>query len=245
MQNSELKEQIKNDKKDLFLATVIHDLKNPLIAQIRSLELLRKGFWGKLNNEQNDILDIIIESSNFMKELLYSLLETFKIKNCITKLAPETFNINELINLCINEYKVLAQGNDIKIVYKSTSHNVYILADKALMRRVISNLLDNSIKYGFNNTEINIELKETSEKILIRIKNTGYKLTDNSKKLIFNKYFSGVNYNNTGIGLGLYYCKNVIEAHNGQINVISNGNINEFLVEIPKIFSGEEYLNFV
>ena len=108
MRNISLNEITQKEQKDLFWATVVHDLKTPLVAQIRSLELLRKEYWGKINNEQKKILDIIIESSDFMKEMLYSLLETSKIENGFAKLNIEYFNINQLIELCINEYKNLA-----------------------------------------------------------------------------------------------------------------------------------------
>jgi signal transduction histidine kinase len=245
MQNTNFNEKTLKEQKELFTATVIHDLKTPLNAQIRSLELLKKGYWGKLNNGQKEILDIIIESSVFMKEMLYSLLEILKLENNFTKLNPETFDINQLMELCINEYKPLALLNNIFISYKHVKKE-YISADKNLVRRIITNLLDNSIKYGFKNTTVYIATEENEKNIIINFKNTGYKISDSDKVHIFDKFssFSELN-QKPGIGLGLYYCKKAAEAHNGTIELVSDGNTNEFIVKLPKEYNENNYLNFV
>ena len=243
MNNTETKEEQKNN---LLTATVIHDLKTPLIAQIRSMELLRKGYWGELNKAQDDILDVIIESSNFLKEMLYSLLDVLKFENGLGQINPQEFNLNELILLCINEYKTLAAAKNIKIIFNSANDSHLLTADKNLIRRVIMNLTDNSIKYGLNDSDVIISTEEKADFLIMKFKNTGFEITQETKAHIFEKFVSGNNFKqNPGTGLGLYYCKKAIEAHNGEIELISKGNSNEFIVKLPKEYISKSYLNFV
>lgn len=246
MQNTDSTKITQKEQKDLFMATIVHDLKTPLIAQKRSLELLRNEYWGKLNDEQKEILDIVLESSNFMKEMLYSLLDIFKLENNFAKLTPETFNINQLTELCINEYKFLAASKSIYIIYKCNNKTKMIYADRNLIRRLITNLLDNSIKYGFKGTTVYISTEENENNIIFKIKNTGFKISNKEKSHIFDKFssFSKLNHK-PGTGLGLYYCQKVIEAHNGKIELCSENNINEFIVNIPIQYSGGNFVNFV
>ena len=84
MQNTDLEKHIESQK-ELFLATLTHDLKTPLQAQIKSLELLSNGNFGMINKSQKEIVDMIIESSVFMREMLYSVLLTYKYENVLAK----------------------------------------------------------------------------------------------------------------------------------------------------------------
>ena len=74
-------EKTLENQKSLFLATLSHDLKNPLQAQISTLELFNKGAFGELNNTQKEILEMMLESSKYMREMLYTLLKTGKDNN--------------------------------------------------------------------------------------------------------------------------------------------------------------------
>ena len=82
-------------KKNLFLATLSHDLKNPLQAQISTLELFNKGAFGELNNTQKEILEMMLESSKYMRTMLYSLLKTCKENNGIIYLEKKYFDIKK------------------------------------------------------------------------------------------------------------------------------------------------------
>jgi two-component system phosphate regulon sensor histidine kinase PhoR len=76
---------------------------------------------------------------------------------------------------------------------------------------------------------------EDEKFIFIKIKNTGFNISDNIKEHIFEKYVSKASLNNnTGSGLGLYYCKTVIEAHKGKISLNTEPNTNEFIIQLPK-----------
>lgn len=244
-QNIDAEKQLEAQK-ELFLATLTHDLKNPLQAQISSLQLLSKGKFGNITDSQREILDIVIESASFMREMLHSILSTYKYENGMVKLNKTSFDINELIHICMEEAKFLAQEKNISIEYINKSDNSILYADESQIRRVIANMLNNSINYAYKNTNINITFFNKTDKFLIKIKNKSEPIPENMKSRIFEKYVAGTNSNiKRGIGLGLYFCKKVIDAHNGNIILNANGMENEFVIELPKVDNGQLVVNFM
>ena len=234
-----LAQNIDNDKKleaqkELFLATMTHDLKNLLQAQISSLQLLSKGKFGAVSENQKEILGMINESASFMREMIYSILSTYKYENGMVRLNKINFNIDELIQICIEESQFLAQEKDIVIEYKKKSDLSVVNADEGQIRRVISNILNNGINYAYKNTKIIVTTFEDQDNIYIKIKNVSEPIPENMRKRIFDKYVVGTGANKIrGIGLGLYFCKKVIDAHNGRIFLNAYDENNEFVIELP------------
>lgn len=233
-QNIDAEKQLELQK-ELFIATLTHDLKNPLQAQISSLELLSKGTFGQITDSQKDIINMILESAGFMHEMLYSILATYKYDNGMVKLNKEVFDIEQLLKICIKEAFYLAKKKNIEIEYKSIITNTNLFADESQIRRVIANLLNNAINYADKNTKILIEILEDENFSMLKIKNISKAIPNNIREHIFDKYVSGSEMNKQrGIGLGLYFCKKVMEAHNGTITLNSYDKYNEFLICIPK-----------
>lgn len=216
------------DKKELFFATLAHDLKNPVQAQLLSLKMLIGGAFGDLNPKQKEILDILLESSNYMHNMLVSLLNSYKIDNGGIRLDKKEFFIDDLVQNCINETKAFAQSKDIKVIYEPCQKIIY--ADNIQLRRVISNLLNNSLNYSFKNSNLVISTSVDSENIKFCFANKSPEIPKEIKEYIFEKYVSGTL---TGIGLGLYLSRRVVEAHNGKIYLEANGTSNKFIFEIP------------
>ena len=217
------------DKKELFFASLAHDLKNPVQAQLLSLKMLSDGAFGKLNSSQKDILNIILESSNYMHNMLISILNSYKFDNCIIYLAKKEFSVDELIENCINEIKTFAESKNLNIIYKPCGAQIF--ADAIQLRRVISNLLNNSITYSFKDSNLTISILTNENNIIFSFENTSPEIPDDIKEHIFEKYVSGAS---TGFGLGLYFSKQVVEAHNGKIYLECQGTSNKFIFEIPK-----------
>lgn len=174
---------------------------------------------------------MINESSSFMREMIYSILSTYKYENGMVKLNKVNFNIDELIKTCIEEAQFLAQEKNIVIEYKRDSDISIVNADEGQIRRVLSNILNNGINYAYKNTKIIITFVQEEDTILIKIKNTSEPIPESMRKRIFEKYVAGNGISR--IGLGLYFCKKVIEAHNGRISLNAYGNHNEFVIELP------------
>ena len=232
IKNIDTEKQIDNQK-EMFVATIAHDLKNPLLAQITNLKLLYKGAFGEINDTQKQILSLIIESADFMNEMLYSVLSVYKYESGCIKLKKTKFKILDLIIICAGEFYNQAQKNHLKINYSCKNEDLEIFADKSQIRRVLTNLISNAVKYSLPNTIINISCSNSDNKLFINVENKSNPINENLKKRIFNKFISEKNTEKKGIGLGLYYCKKIIEAHNGNISLLSEGTENNFLIELP------------
>ena len=111
-----------------------------------------------------------------------------------------------------------------------------IYADEIQLRRVVGNILNNAISYGYKNTEINVKMWTQGQNLKISFENTSDIIPDDLKNIIFDKYVCGKNVTSgLGIGLGLYFCKKVLEAHEGNIHLETNGNHNKFVINLPML----------
>lgn len=233
--NIDLEKTIENQK-DLFIATLVHDLKNPLLAQISGMNLLSNGYFKDLTEEQKELLDTILESANYMKDMLYTLINTYKYDNGNVVLKKDKTDIEHLIKVCIKEHLSLAKENNVRIIYTSTLKNEekFLVVDEKQIRRVFTNLLNNGINYAFQNSEFNILTQIKDNKMEIKFANSSPPIDEETKEHLFEKYISGANkYQKIGFGLGMYLSKKVIEAHDGSIYYTEEGANNNFILELP------------
>lgn len=227
-------EKLLEAQKELFLATLTHDLKNPVQAQLMSLKMLNNGAFGELNSEQKEMLGMLIESANYMNEMLQSILVTYKFDNGVINLEKKLFNIESLLNNCINEVKALAKSKNINIVTRFDAAERNLNADENQLRRVISNLINNALNYSFKDSNLLITITNDKRNMIFSFENSSPEIPENIKDKIFEKYVSGAqSFKLTGIGLGLYFSKKVVEAHDGRIYLEGKGTSNKFIFEIP------------
>ena len=233
------------NQKNLFLATLSHDLKNPLQAQISSLELLYKGMFGELNPSQKEMVDMILESSRYMKEMLYSLLKSGKDNNGIIMLNRHHFDLNKIVQKCVKETSDLALSKNIKVeIISSLSEDDKLYADEIQMRRVIGNMLNNGINYAYENSPVTIKLYKERDSIFFVITNKSNEISQSLKEQIFDKYVCGEPLQSSnGIGLGLYFCRKIVEANEGKILLDASGNDNSFIVELPILSEDHALIN--
>ncbi len=245
------KEKQQESQKDLFIATLTHDLKNPLLAQMSSLKMLKEGMFGEINKEQSEILDMIIESTDYMRNMLFSIIKTYKENNGLVELQKESFDINKLTEKSIREITNFATERKLSIQYHSklNKNNKYIFADETQLRRVVGNLLNNAAKYALEGSEINvkIELDKEGKNLIYKVQNSSYPISESLKKQIFDKYVCESRYTGyIGTGLGLYYCKKVIEeGHDGTIDLITDGKNNTFMFTIPIVTPDTPYCSYL
>ena len=222
-------------QRDSFIATLGHDLKNPIIAQIKSLELLLDGSFGDISKEQKEILQMILDSCKYMNGMLSSLLATYRNYGGTVKLNFENFSFAELVNECVSEMLYVAKDKGVNINLHNNFDFKDIQADRVQIKRVVMNLLSNAIKYAFLNTEIELYIQCSQEKIGFEFINKSPYIPIEKQDTIFEQYVSyATTHKQNGVGLGLYASKKIIDAHCGEIFVKSyNDNRNSFGFRIP------------
>ena len=225
-------------QRDLFLATLSHDLKNPLQAQISSLEMLYREYYGKIDEGHQEVMALIIESAKYMKDMLCTLLKTWKQNNGIIQLVYSRFDILSLMTKSIREVRDLGKIKNVKIRFNSklTEDEKLMYADENQLRRVIGNMLNNAINYAFENSVVDISIKLENGFYVFDFKNESEEISESLKVNIFNKYVCGNPLeSNSGVGLGLYFCRKILEAHEGTISLDNIGTKNTFSIKIPKL----------
>ena len=225
-------------QRDLFLATLSHDLKNPLQAQISSLEMLYREYYGKIDEGHQEVMALIIESAKYMKDMLCTLLKTCKQNNGIIQLVYSRFDILSLMTKSIREVRDLGKIKNVEIRFNSklTEDEKLMYADENQLRRVIGNMLNNAINYAFENSVVDISVKLENGFYVFDFKNESEEISESLKVNIFDKYVCGNPLeSNSGVGLGLYFCRKIIEAHDGTISLDNIGTKNTFSIKIPKL----------
>lgn len=225
-------------QRDLFLATLSHDLKNPLQAQISSLEMLYREYSGKIGEEHQEIMELVIESAKYMKDMLCTLLKTYKQNNGIIQLEYSKFDIISLMNKSIKGVRDLGKVKNVEIKFNPQlkSDEKFIYADVNQLKRVIGNMLNNAINYAFEDSVVEISLRLENGFYIFDFQNESDVISESLKANIFDKYVCGNSLeSNSGVGLGLYFCRRILEAHDGSISLDNKGTRNTFSMKIPKL----------
>lgn len=229
---NQLKILLDNEKhlkaqKEIFLVTLTHDLKNPIQSQTMALKMLKDNNLDKETKIQ--IIDTLLESSQHMNLMLNSIIQTYKIDNGVIELHKTLTDLNSIIIKCIAEVDILVKSKNLKIIYNSKSVKIY--CDASLIRRVIGNIINNAIKHAFENSAIIINVYTQNDKCYFEFCNKGKPIPEDIKNHLFEKYITGNQL--TGIGLGLYFSKKVINAHNGTIFLENKDDTIKFIFYLP------------
>jgi signal transduction histidine kinase len=222
--NEQLKVHEKMQKE--FINVASHELRTPIQPILGLSEVL----YAKIKDtEQRQLLDTITRNAKRLQRLTDDILDVTKIESQSLKLNKERFNLNDVITNVIDEMIVNREfkneksdydNNNIKLEYRPK--DIFVEADRIRVTQVISNLLNNSIKFTKEGKiTITIEKKDDGEVAVISIKDTGIGIDSEMFPKLFSK-FASKSYQ--GTGLGLFICKSIVEAHDGKIWAENNNN---------------------
>ena len=229
--------RILNSTKDKLLAIIGHDLKNPFNA-ITGFSDLMKDSWRSMEpKEVDEMLHMINQSSLAAHSLLENLLNWARIQTEQLKLNQTSFyllsSIKEAFSVLRSSTKI--KQIDIKI---DCNENILMYADYSMVTTIIRNLLSNAIKFSHREGLINVSATENSDFITISVKDNGVGMSEEEVESIFRiENISSKNGtdNEKGTGLGLTLCKEIIQAHKGNISIESElGKGSKFTVMFPK-----------
>lgn len=223
-------------QKDTFIATLTHDLKTPIRAQLQALDLLIYGQFGSISDGVKTVLEEVRASCDFMKNMTDNLLLKYKSDKGQLKIYKEKNNLKKLLEKCSNNLKyVLNQKQQVLCINYKTK--VEILEYDAIeIERVINNLITNASEYTPNEGKIVVNiLDKNNNEIEIEIIDGGIGMTEEYCKIIFDKFVSSAKkYRKIGSGLGLYISRKIIIAHGGDIKVSSKQNVGtKFSISLP------------
>ncbi|MDD3238472.1 MAG: PAS domain-containing sensor histidine kinase [Candidatus Gastranaerophilales bacterium] len=228
-----------NEKqKETFIATLTHDLKTPVSAQIRALQLTLDGHFGDITKEQKVILKQTMNSCKFMKNMISTILTTYKQEDGRYILQYEPFEVMDIVNNSITELAYLIEEREQKVIVENNLTQNFIEGDKIELKRVITNLISNAVSYTTSRTKITIRLSNDEEDFKFTVHNDSLYINKEELQGLFEKYISNATkFRQIGNGLGLYLSKEIIKKHSGQMIAISEkgkGNTFGFIIPLKK-----------
>lgn len=229
--------QIRED----FSYAMIHDMKTPLTSIIMALKFLRSG---KLDNRQemkDKYFDIAENEADHLLTLTNKVLTISKLENHKLEMNRTEVELTPIIDKLTEKFKAKSQKT-VNFITDIKAETAY--ADAEYLEEVLSNLIDNSIKYSGESVEIRISTARDDRYTVLKVHDNGFGISDKDIHLIFRKYerASAAKRNRrkgaSGFGLGLNFVDQVVEAHHGKIFVSSiEGEFTEFTIYLPLIES--------
>ena len=226
-------------QRETYISTLSHDLKIPTLAQIRALELIVNEKMGKINDGQREILNLTLDSCYCMYDMLSTILATYKYENNDMTLNYEKIHMLKLLDECFSKsYKDMRHKN-IRIKVQAKDKFVSLYADKNQMKKAFENLINYCVSNAYEDTEIVCEIGKHNDENNVFI-SLGFESPYVSSETIQNMFrmytTSAEKMDKVGSSLSLYLAKQIINAHNGKINVESKkSNYNNYSIEIPCI----------
>lgn len=233
-QKHELLRQVEELKTN-FISMMSHDLKTP-IARIQGMTEVIVRDSVVLSSQQREAIDHIRASGEDLLKFVDSTLNYAKIESEGVVLHRESKDINELIKEVVHRSEFLAKAKNIQV--KTELEPLFsISVDPALIKQVLSNLIENAIKYSPNDSKILISSEEQDGYVTVQVADQGPGIPEDELPNVFMKFFRSRNAKNSsvkGSGLGLYLAKYFIELHQGRIGVESSvGQGSTFTIELP------------
>lgn len=231
-EESKLLKQVDNLKQN-FISLMSHDLKTP-VAKIAGIADILKI---KFNNtpEQTELIDNVVASTKELNNFINSILDLTKIESQNLTLRKESKDVNRIIEGIVEKLEFEANAKEMKL--ETELGPLYpIQIDTVLMNRVISNLIENAIKYAGRGKTVSVTTHDDAEWVYIEIKDNGTGIGPDDLAHIFDKFYRVKNdstHSIKGSGLGLYLVKYFIELHNGVITATSQlGEGTSFIIKL-------------
>ena len=232
-------EQMRED----FTSMIVHDLKNPLAGVIGFSEIMLKRSQKNGLDDFNHFLTSILQQANTMHDMVNNIMEVYKMEDGSMEIEKEIAEFDQIIINAIQQVEVSAQQKHITIRTDVPEDLPTVFVDQTKMIRLFANILSNGVKYTPQGGIITIHAIIQQDVILTGITDTGQGIPSEYLDTVFDR-FAQLDRQRQGkassVGLGLYFCKLVVEAHGGKIWAESEeGKGSTFYFTIPHLLAQE------
>jgi len=228
--------KILNASKDKFFSIVAHDLKNPFQGLLGFSDFLHSDYDNLSEDEKKEYIGYIRSTSRNAYNLLDNLLQWSRLQTGRIEIVPAKINLFSAVNSVMD----LLTSNAIRkriTLLNSVCQKIFVLADNNMLNSVLQNLISNAIKFTRQNGEVRIESELVEGFVRISVTDNGVGMNENDMAKLFkiDQHISHVGtMNETGTGLGLLLCKEMVELNGGNISVQSEaGKGSVFIITMP------------
>ena len=225
--------QIRED----FSYAMVHDMKTPLSTIMMVQDMLKSGRLEGKPEIKNKYMNIAESETDHLFALTNKILTISKLENHKLEMNKTEVELTPIIEKLTEKFKAKAQ-KPVNFIISLQAKTAY--ADNDYLGEVISNLIDNAIKYSKESVEINITTEESERYTILKVRDNGLGISEADQKIIFQKYERAAAAKRSrkngasGFGLGLNFVDQVIKAHEGRIFVNSTeGEFTEFTIYLP------------
>ncbi len=215
-----------DERKSEFIKIAAHHLRDPLTTISGYASMMLEGVFGGLPQKMQEALQKIFQSSNRLVVIVEDFMDVSRIETGEMKYAFSAFDLKELLYEIADEMKLHAQKTGLSIHTRIDPDSTYaVYADKGKIRQVITNLIDNAVKYTSAGS-VEIALWREDNNVLFKVSDSGIGMDKETLSKIFKKFSraEGINRLYTeGSGLGLYVAREIIKKHKGRIWAESKG----------------------
>lgn len=221
--------------KSEFASIVSHELRSPLTLIRGEVELVDDGTMGSVTPEQKKHLDIAIHSVDRLNRLITDVLDFQKLESGQMGFVPEPNNVAAIAGDCVGGFRTVAAGKGLELRVDLPSTLPLVLCDKDALVEVLTNLIDNAIKYT-DSGYVEVHAREKNGYVEVGVTDSGVGIPQEDQNKLFHT-FSRVRTKGRkaeGTGLGLVICKKIVENHGGTIGMTSQpGKGSTFLFTLP------------
>lgn len=221
-----------------FISFVSHELRTPLTIVKGFVTIMLDDASGRFTREQKEQLSYINESIDRLSRIISNLLDISKIEAGKLHLQKKSIDIVSLIKKVLHSFRLYAKSKGVKLVTSFEANLSRILADPDRLTQVLTNLIDNAIKFSHKNGEVFIEARKGKDVIEVSVSDSGIGISPENFNRIFNKFQrveKGVSARLRGTGLGLPISREIVQLHGGKIWVESEvGKGSKFTFTLPQ-----------
>lgn len=236
LDNARLFEEVekRDTAKDLFLASLSHELRNPLAPIKSSLELLK---FKDLLPDVREEIEVIEHQFDHMARLLNDLLDVSRFTSAKISISPRPIDLRKLMERALRATDALLRTADITMHFTYPSSAIFVKADETRLEQAITNLMSNAAKFTPAGGSIWVDVERVDANVVIKIRDNGAGIAPEDLPNIFEMYYQSrraANVN-SGLGIGLLLVKQIVGLHGGTITAASEGVGlgSEFTITIP------------
>ncbi len=214
--NTEL--QTLDTMKDDFISMASHQLRTPATSVHEALQMLNHSTMPLSKEERAKLIELAEASSEHMMTVVTDMLSISRIQAGHFAINKSSLVLQELIERVMKQTAVLAEQKKISLKFEKPKEPVHIEADMAKLNEIVSNYIENAIKYSDEKTSITIRLTTEPKRVVFEVSDMGMGVPESERKNLFSKFYRAANARKQqpdGNGIGLFVVKSIAEAHGG------------------------------
>ena len=221
-----------------FVATVSHELRTPLTSIIGAAKTLSTRGSDLSAPQHQEFMEVIERQADKLLKLAEDFLTASRLESGVPRLQRERVDLRGVAETIINDLQYIGAGKDRHVSLVTEPERPIVWGDSTSVQQILSNLVENALKYGGADARVAVALQETESEATIEVADDGQGINEDQLQTIFERFRQAGKDDSPpggGFGLGLFIVKNLVDAHRGTVSVASEvGQGTVFTVRLPK-----------